>query len=930
MLYSRKCRQQKRWRVWITLLALTILIFQYGNERSAYAAVTFVVTNVNDNGPGSLRQAIIDANSSPGLDTITFNISGASRSITPILGLPAITDPVVIDGTTQPGFTGAPIVELKGAGSPSNGLSIGASGSTVRGLVINGFSLGGISIGAAGSGSHVEGCYIGTDVTGTVAVTNNGPGISILSSNNIIGGTSTAARNVISGNGAAGVQVELFCCTGSIPVASGNLIQGNYIGLNATGSAAVPNQREGVVITTTASDADVHGNTVGGTAPGAGNVISGNRLDGVLLGSFQTTGNFVQGNFIGTDATGSFAIPNLGDGVRIDVARNNVIGGSEPGARNIISGNGVNASGTGLGNGVSVGSTGNIVRGNFVGTNAAGNSALPNLLNGVTVGGTNNTIGGTNVGEGNVIAFNRLDGIFSGSSSSSGNSFRGNSIFSNGFFSLSTSIGIDLGGLGVTPNDTGDGDTGANGLQNFPVITSITADVSSVNIKGTLNSTANTTFTLDFYANSVCDATGFGEGARRIGSTPVTTNGGGDSNFDVTFPVTLPPNQVFTATATDQAGNTSEFSQCSPNSPAVGSVAFSATSVTVSESSGSASFVVNRTGGSAGSLTVNYSVIGITATAGSDFTATQGTLTFTDGETSESFNVPILDDNIDEPFSETARVVLSTSGDLDTLGLQSVATLTITDDDPTPTVSIGDISAAEGNSGMANFTFPVTLSGPSSRTVTINFNASDGTATGGGNDYLSPVATSVAIPPGQTSATITIQVAGDTTVEPDETFFVNLTSATNAFIADGEGKGTIVNDDGGSTPLPLVLVLEESAPDPNQAAALDSVLFLRDPFPVINVANVITSGPDRNTRVMVFVQNLQLAAGELSSSVVVNLIDSNGQTSDVPAADVRAVPNSDLAQVIFRVPDSLPVGPCTIKVKAHSTVSNSGKVTISN
>ena len=139
---------------------------------------------------------------------------GPSR-ITPV-SLPTIADPVVIDGATQPGFAGVPIIELAGKDSPSVGLNVNAPGCTIRGLVINTFRLGGIFIGTNGAGTHVEGCYIGTDITGMTAAQNDGPGISVLSSNNVIGGTTTAARNLISGNSGAGVQIELFCCTGSI------------------------------------------------------------------------------------------------------------------------------------------------------------------------------------------------------------------------------------------------------------------------------------------------------------------------------------------------------------------------------------------------------------------------------------------------------------------------------------------------------------------------------------------------------------------------------------------------------------------------------------------------------------------------------------------------------------------------------------------
>jgi hypothetical protein len=776
------------------------------------AATNFVVTNVNNSGPGSLRQAIIDANNNPGLDTVSFNISGPTLSIRIQADQLVVTDPVVIDGTTQPGFSGIPIVELNGTNSSSAAFFINAPGTTVRGLVINTFHLGAILIGFNGGGSHVEGCYIGIDATGKLAAPNNGPGISMFSSNNVIGGTSVAARNVISGNGGAGVQIEIPCCTGTNPKISGNLIQGNYIGVNAAGTKPIPNQREGIVISTSGPDASVTGTMVGGTAPGAGNVISGNRSHGVFIGSFSTTGNIIQGNLIGTDATGSQPIPNDGDGVRVDIARNNVIGGSEPGAGNIIS-SGRGGSGADGGNGVTLGtnvnSTGNVLKGNFIGTNAAGSGTLVNYLHGVAVGGSNNTVGGTAPGEGNVIAFSGLDGIVCAAAGARSNSFRGNSIYANGRFAHSSgaSIGIDLGTSGPTPNDVGDGDTGPNNLQNFPVITSVIAGDNSVIVKGTLNSAAGTSFSLDFYAHSVCNALSYGEGERPIGSAVVTTDAAGNANFELTFASSIPANQVLTATATDPSGNTSEFSQCSPH-PQVG-------------------------------------------------------------------------------------------------------------------VSVGDLLAAEGDSGTKNFSFPVMLSMASAQIVTVNFSTADGTAKSGDNDYL-PLAGSVTIPVGQTSALINIQVVGDTTGEPDETFFVNLTSATNADIGHGQGKGTIVNDE--ATTGPLELILEGSGPDPGQAAALDSILFLRDPFPVVNSANRLFQSADRNTRVTVLVTNLR--PDETPSSLVINLMDSNNHTYDLPAEDVRRTPGVNFTQVTFRLPPDLSPGNCAIKVIGHGLVSNSATLRI--
>src|SRR6185436_6737045 len=302
-----------------------------------------------------------------------------------------------------------------------------------------------------------------------------------------------------------------------------------------------------------------------------------------------------------------------------------------------------------------------------------------------------------------------------------GNSFRSNSIFSNGGApGTAANLGIDLGLFGVTPNDVGDGDGGANNQQNFPVITSVTVSAGSINIKGTLNSAANTTFTLDFYNNSACDPTGFGEGARFVGSAPATTDGSGQASFDVNFSVTLPPNVILTATATDPGNNTSEFSQCFQTAPGRGKVSFADGPIAATEGDASATFNLIRTGGSAGQLTVSYEVIGDTAIAGLDFAPTQGTLTFADGEVSKSFSVPILEDNIDEPF-ETAIVRLSTTGDLDTLGESATTLLRIFDNDVTPAVSIGNVSETEGNAGTKNFNFPLTLSGPSSRAVTVNF-----------------------------------------------------------------------------------------------------------------------------------------------------------------------------------------------------------------
>lgn len=205
---------------------------------------------------------------------------------------------------------------------------------------------------------------------------------------------------------------------------------------------------------------------------------------------------------------------------------------------------------------ISPGVTGNIVQGNFIGTDASGTKPLGNLADGVIIsdGAANNLIGGTEPEAGNTIAFNAGAGIMLNPLAGLGNSLLSNPMFSNG------SLGIDLGNDGVTPNDPLDPDTGPNDSQNYPVITGVTPKGTSVMIHGTLDSTPNTTFQLEFFSNDVCDPSSYGEGQIFIGFAMVTTNPVGFASFNV--PVSLSQGAFVTATATNPAGSTSEFSNC--------------------------------------------------------------------------------------------------------------------------------------------------------------------------------------------------------------------------------------------------------------------------------------------------------------------------------------------------------------------------------
>lgn len=506
-------------------------------------AATFSVTNTNDSGAGSLRQAILNANSSAGADLINFSISGAgTHTITPLSPLPVVTGAVTIDGTTQSPGSSSPPVELVGtsAGTAIKALSISAGNSTVRGLAINRFN--GTAIELTGGGSDIiEGNYIGTNAAGSAGQGNSEVGVLITSgSGHIIGGTTAAARNVLSSNLGQGVLV--------LGPTMNDQVQGNYIGTDATGAVDLGNESDGVAMLSGASS--ITNCIVGGTAAGAGNVISGNGGAGVQFIGVGAN-NIVQGNLIGTNASGTNALGNDGGGVAITESANSAIGGTVAGAGNVISGN--NLEGVRIN---AATSTGNQVRGNKIGTRADGTTPLPNISSGVLIlsSASSNTIGGA-ANEGNVIAFNQISGVRV--ETGTGNIIQSNSIFSNG------GLGIDLGNAGVTPNDTGDADTGANTLQNFPVLTSAKgAAGGGVNVQGTLNSTASSTFTLHFYSNASCDGSGNGEGQAFLGSATTTTAANGNATFNVTVAGTALPGQVITATATNSLGNTSEFSAC--------------------------------------------------------------------------------------------------------------------------------------------------------------------------------------------------------------------------------------------------------------------------------------------------------------------------------------------------------------------------------
>ncbi len=430
----------------------------------------------------------------------------------------------------------------------------GASDNTIGGLstaarnVISGNGYFGVYINEGPTDNTVEGNYIGTDAMGTSALPNIFDGVYIeVGTANTIGGTAVGAGNVISGNEAMEVEIGQADTTG-------NIVEGNDIGTDYTGTTVVADGYTGVAIDWGATD-----NTIGGTTAAARNVISGDG-DGVSITDYSdpaTAGdNLVEGNFIGTDDTGTVVLPDQQVGVEI-LNSGNLIGGATTGAGNVISGN--TAAGIEI-DGAYGATSGNAIEGNAIGTDVTGTLALGNggefiAGSGVVIeaGASDNTIGGTSSGDANTIAFNTGNGITVGDNSTDttiGDEILGNSIYSNG------GIGIDLGNDGVTSNDS-EGHSGPNLFQNFPVITEATSSTTTGSISATLSSTPNTTFTIEFFASTEL-ASGVG-GETYIGElTNVKTDSSGNKSFTFYCPAFLEP--IITATATDPSGNTSEFS----------------------------------------------------------------------------------------------------------------------------------------------------------------------------------------------------------------------------------------------------------------------------------------------------------------------------------------------------------------------------------
>ena len=578
----------------VLLFCLTLL--------TALRAQDYVVTTTADGGAGSLRYALQMCMTAAGPHTIRFNLPASDAGydatsgtwvIRPATNLPMVMQSgVTLDGASQTAFGGdtnplGPEVVIDGGGTVDYGLRVlNAANAVVTNLTICNCTKG-IQI-YNSSSCRISGCYIGVNATATSAAAND-IGLEFIagSDNAVIGGSTPADRNIISGNQHIGIRLlDVTGCT----------VSGCYIGTDRTGTAAIPNY-DGMSM-----EGAVTNCTIGGTTEGERNLISGNTDYGLPLFGVGATGNVIIGNYIGTDVTGTAAIGNTYGVLFDDGSFGNRVGGDTPAERNVISGNvgygvffynngthnnilknnyigtdhtgmaavpntagiiidGISYQNTMDGNIISgnvqvgiginiTGSDGNVVVRNRIGVNAVG-APLPNGMDGIRISqGPENTLIGGFPEEANIIAHNGGCGVYITNDNCRRHRISCNSFYENG------GLAIDLFEPGVNANDAGDGDDGANGKLNYPVLTSVSWTGGRLHVEGTLDTENPATCEVQLYRAAV-DPWGHGEGRDYLASVTPSADGSWSADLDGTAAT-----DYLTALAIDGERNTSEFSRC--------------------------------------------------------------------------------------------------------------------------------------------------------------------------------------------------------------------------------------------------------------------------------------------------------------------------------------------------------------------------------
>ena len=583
--------------------------------------------------------------------------------------------------------------------------------------IISGNNDDGINVETIASGTSIKGNFIGVDSSGYATLNNGFNGVSIKGDNTQVGGVVNGEGNVISGNTFHGIYI-------SGNSANSNIIQGNLIGTDKDGVSDLGNYRAGVLIQQGASN-----NVIGGSVAGSRNIISGNNANGIKIATTTSLNNKIQGNYIGTDINGTADIGNGLHGVLLLDSVGTLIGGSTVDARNIISGN--NSSGIGV---LNAGSTANIIQGNYIGTDVSGNNAIANTLYGVRLvgsdantikenlisanntaninleggadnniiqgnkiglnaqengylasnfgirieGGSNNLIGGIETDKGNKIAGNNFySGVAITGTTDTGNSILGNLIYHDDI-----EAGIDLGDAGITANDSGDSDSGSNNLQNFPILDAANSTGSDITITGSLNSTAGTTYRIEFFASDTQ-----GEAERYLGFITINTNDDGDTTFNKTLNSVVTTGEFVTATATVELGNgnygdTSEFAS---------------------------SIVANN-------IPILSSIEG-------------GTLTYTENNPTTAITTSIIISDVNETHIESAIIEITggyQEGEDSLAFIDSTGIVSTWDASNGRLTLTGSVTLADYETALRNVTYQNSSDSPSTINRTLSFTVNDG------------------------------------------------------------------------------------------------------------------------------------------------------------------------------------------------------------
>ncbi len=530
------------------------------------------------------------------------------------------------------------------------------------------------------------------------------------------------------------------------------MIADNIIGLNPGGGSAFPNSFDGIYLNGAPNV------TIGGDVASARNTISSNN-NGIDVVGAGSTGELIEGNYIGTATDGVTDLGNAVDGILLNDAPNNTIGGTATGAGNVIAGNndGVVITGTGA--------TQNQVQGNFIGTDATAKYDVGNEVDGVLIndGASNNLVGGTVTGATNTIEFNAGAGV--NIDSGTGNSILGNSIYEN------TMLGILLNPL----NDANQGQPAPTLSAAAPVGTGNTI------VQGTLTAAALTTYRVEYFSSPTADPSGFGQGQTFLFAASVTTDATGQATITQTLPMAVASGLFITATATDPSGNTSGFSNSVPAAPQ--SLQFAAPTYTVNENGNAIIIGVTRTGGSGGTVSVNYATGGGTATSGVDYTPVSGTLFFNPGITTQTFAVPIIDAHkVGGSVNFNVTLTAPTGGTNGAnIGTPSTTTVNIVDND-VASVEFAPSTTTPPYSLSGAGVLPFTIERDSDTgSLTVHYATSDGTAKAGVN-YIAASGTAT-FAPGQTSLTVPVTVVSDWLYHPSNlTFHMTLSNSSSGIL----------------------------------------------------------------------------------------------------------------------------------------------------